>query len=291
MRTGFGVLAFWLSIGTALAADGVLMGQAAFGDWRTDAPGVRRLITPADLPSPFATASVGNPPRRAPRTPAVVPKAPPGFAVDLFAAGLSDAPRGTHGAQRRPLRRGERRGPDPRVSPRGRQCAAAERRLRRRPCRGHSASPSIRQARTRIGSMSRLRAKCVRFAYRRGDMKAEGPAETVVRDLPSGGAHWTRDIAFSPDNTTMFVSVGSATNDDGTASEGTAQLAGVRRDGAGPRRRARLRSRRKEHARRSRPASATVRASQSSRRAGRCGARSTSATGSATTCRPTMRRR
>ena len=34
-----------------------------------------------------------------------------------------------------------------------------------------------------------------------------------MRKLPTGGAHWTRDIAFSPDDKTMFVSVGSATND------------------------------------------------------------------------------
>ena len=78
---------------TALAADRpVLTGAAAFGGWRQNAPGVRRLITPADMPPPFATASVANPPRRAPRTPAVLPTAPPGFAVALFASGL-DEPR------------------------------------------------------------------------------------------------------------------------------------------------------------------------------------------------------
>ena len=52
-----------------------------------------------------------------------------------------------------------------------------------------------------------------RFPYRSGDVKASGPAKMIVRNLPAGGAHWTRDIAFSPDDRTMFVSVGSATND------------------------------------------------------------------------------
>jgi len=33
---------------------GVLTGAAAFGDWRSDAPGVRRLIRVEDLPGPFA---------------------------------------------------------------------------------------------------------------------------------------------------------------------------------------------------------------------------------------------
>jgi hypothetical protein len=30
----------------------VLKGAAAFGDWRADRPGVRRLIKPEDLPKP-----------------------------------------------------------------------------------------------------------------------------------------------------------------------------------------------------------------------------------------------
>ena len=49
----------------------------------------------------------------------------------------------------------------------------------------------------------------VRFPYRSGDMKASGPAEKIA-SLPSGGGHWTRDLAFSPDDKTLFVSVGSA---------------------------------------------------------------------------------
>ena len=87
-----GAIGVCLFTATALAADDVRTGPAAYGDWRTDAPGVRRLITPADMPPPNATGSVANPSRRAPRTPAVAPRAPPGFSVDLFAQGLS-APR------------------------------------------------------------------------------------------------------------------------------------------------------------------------------------------------------
>ena len=51
----------------------------------------------------------------------------------------------------------------------------------------------------------------VRFPYRSGDLKAAGPAETIVAKLPVGG-HSTRDIAFTPDNARMLVSVGSASN-------------------------------------------------------------------------------
>ena len=58
----------------------------------------------------------------------------------------------------------------------------------------------------------------VRFAYRNGATKALEPAETIVKDIPSGnesvggGGHWTRDLEFSPDGKTLFVSVGSRSN-------------------------------------------------------------------------------
>src|SRR5215831_5568576 len=39
----------------------LLVGKAAFGDWRTDAPLVRRKIT--DLLAPYTTRSASNPPR------------------------------------------------------------------------------------------------------------------------------------------------------------------------------------------------------------------------------------
>src|SRR5271166_151451 len=49
-----------------------------------------------------------------------------------------------------------------------------------------------------------------------------------IRWAPSGGAHWTRDIAFSADGGTMFVSVGSATNDaDNVRSPREADIASV----------------------------------------------------------------
>ena len=37
------------------ASDAVLRGHDAFGDFSTNRPGVRRLITVADLPAPYAT--------------------------------------------------------------------------------------------------------------------------------------------------------------------------------------------------------------------------------------------
>ena len=57
----------------------VRKGKAAFGDWTTDAPGVRRLITVADLPDPIATPSVDNGPRQVARPDGAEPKVPAGF--------------------------------------------------------------------------------------------------------------------------------------------------------------------------------------------------------------------
>src|SRR5438105_2484631 len=87
----------WLAalVGSAVAfgqSSPVLMGAAAYGDWRSDAPGVRRKITPADLPSPYATASANNGPMIAERPPNAWPKAPPSFVVEPLATGL-DNPR------------------------------------------------------------------------------------------------------------------------------------------------------------------------------------------------------
>jgi len=54
------------------------------------------------------------------------------------------------------------------------------------------------------------RVTTLRLSRRRCEAGRE--AEVVIPQLPSGGGHFTRDIAFSPDGTQLFVSVGSASN-------------------------------------------------------------------------------
>jgi glucose/arabinose dehydrogenase len=53
----------------------------------------------------------------------------------------------------------------------------------------------------------------VRFRYAPGDLAAQSGPERLL-DLPGGGyhQHWTRDLVFSADGRTLFVSVGSQTN-------------------------------------------------------------------------------
>jgi hypothetical protein len=69
------------------APNKVLVGAAAFGDWHSDAPGVRRLITVQDLPETGKEA-----PSFAEVVPMPVgarPRVPEGFSAELVAAGLA----------------------------------------------------------------------------------------------------------------------------------------------------------------------------------------------------------
>ena len=54
----------------------------------------------------------------------------------------------------------------------------------------------------------------VRYPYKNGDLKARGAAKYVVPTIAptKGGNHVTRDLVFSADGKTMFVSAGSASN-------------------------------------------------------------------------------
>ena len=91
-----GIIAAGLVGTAAIAAMGqsppILTGAAAYGDWRTDGPGIRRRITPADMRRPYDMASGSNHPTVAARPANAWPKAPPGFVVELWAGGL-DNPR------------------------------------------------------------------------------------------------------------------------------------------------------------------------------------------------------
>jgi len=53
----------------------------------------------------------------------------------------------------------------------------------------------------------------VRFRYKPGQTKAEGPPEKIC-SLPGQGyrQHWTRNVVFRPDGAKMYVTVGSQTN-------------------------------------------------------------------------------
>jgi glucose/arabinose dehydrogenase len=191
----------------------VRTGQAALGDWRADAPGVWRKITVADLPPPFANASASNAPSVVAAPPGAAPRTLPGFTARPFATGL-DAPRLI------------------RTAPNGDIFVAESLSGRIRVLRTVDGAAHPAKVATFISGLDQPFGiafypagpepqwvyiantdSVVRIPYRSGDLTARGPAETVVAKLtPSPGGHWTRDIAFSPDGSKMFVSVGSASN-------------------------------------------------------------------------------
>jgi glucose/arabinose dehydrogenase len=204
-------VALLVAASDAAERGGLLTGVAAFGDWRADAPLVRRKITVADLPPPFATRSANNDARVVRRPATAILKVPPGFRVELFASGLTDprslvtAPNGdifvaeSEAGRIRVLRAAD--GDDkPRETSLFASGLAAPFGIAFYP---PGSDPQwVYVANT--GSV-------VRFAYRNGDLKARARPEPVVRSLPTGG-HITRDLVFSPDGRRMFVSVGSASN-------------------------------------------------------------------------------
>lgn len=52
----------------------------------------------------------------------------------------------------------------------------------------------------------------VRFTYKQGDLALKGNAEKVV-DLPAGiNHHWTKNVVANPDQTKLYISVGSNSN-------------------------------------------------------------------------------
>jgi glucose/arabinose dehydrogenase len=209
-------LAMFTAIGSGLlgAADGasaqeILRGQAAFTDWSADRPGLRRHITPADLPPPSLAGSSSNPARIVRRAPGQTPAVPPGFHISLFAEGLDDprqmrtAPNGDifvaeSSAGRVRVFRPAVKGP-----PAGRVFAAGL----ASPFGIALYPPGPDPQWVYIANTSSV----VRFPYRNGDLAARGAPETIVPELPVHG-HSTRDVAFSPDGKTMFVSIGSASN-------------------------------------------------------------------------------
>ena len=188
------------------------IGAAAYGDWRSDAPGVRRKLTEADMPAPGASRSAANPSWAVARPDGALPKAPAGFAVSLFASGLNEprvvrvAPNGDVFVAESAAGRVTVLSAADGAAKAATSAIFADGLHRPFGVAFYPAGPDPRYV--YVAETDRV----VRFPYRSGETKAAGPAEVVVAALPSGRGHWTRDLAFSADGRTLFVSVGSASN-------------------------------------------------------------------------------
>jgi glucose/arabinose dehydrogenase len=191
----------------------LLVGQAAFVDYRTLKAGTFRKITPADLPPPFATESARNNARVIPRPADAWPQAPDGFKVDLYASGL-DGPRQIRIAPNGDFFVAETRAGQVKVF-RGRTADGKPEQVSvfatglRQPFGISFAPPGPDPQWLYVGNTNSV----VRFPYKKGDLKATGEPATIVPELPTGG-HSTRDVVFSRDGKRMWVAVGSLSNVD-----------------------------------------------------------------------------
>jgi len=189
------------------------MPQPPFSDFRTQEPGKTRKITVADLPAPFATQSAQNGPRMVARPADAWPKAPAGFKVELYAAGL-DNPRLLRTAPNGDIFLAEM---DPGKIMVFRGLSEGKPELTGVYATGLNQPygiafypPGPNPQWLYIGNTDEV----VRFPYKNGDLKATAKPEHVA-DLPSSrGGHTTRDVEFSLDGKTMFVGVGSRSNVD-----------------------------------------------------------------------------
>jgi hypothetical protein len=173
----------------------------AYGDWHSDAPGVRRLITPGSMPPPFASSYASRGPEVIAQPRHVAPVVPAGFVVSLFASGL-DMPRTLRTAPNGDVFLAESGAGVVRVFT-GQQSRVFASGLTLPFGIGFwPPGPSPRFV--YVAETNRV----MRFPYPNG-----GRPEVIVPSLPEGGGHWTRDLVFSPDGKRMFVSVGSSTND------------------------------------------------------------------------------
>jgi glucose/arabinose dehydrogenase len=201
---------------TTNASAEVLRGRDAFGDWTTDAPGVRRKILVEDLPKPHEVPSSKNRPKMVDRPEGAWPKVPEGFKVELYAEKLKEprvivtAPNGdVLVAESKSDRISILRDADGDGKPDLNQVFASG---LKQPF-GIAFYP-VGEAPEYV-YVANTNA-VVRFPYASGQLKVEGEPELITElsggGQLTGGGHWTRDIVFSNDGKKLYVSVGSKSN-------------------------------------------------------------------------------
>jgi glucose/arabinose dehydrogenase len=185
----------WFFLGAGLFVAGPTMAQVTYGK-------------KPDLPAPFATKSAGNGPDKSTPPEGFLPTVPAGFHVNIFAKDfknprfLASAPNGdvfvadTGAGEVVVLR-------DPQRTGGAQQREVFAGRLNR-PFGIAFHDDYVYIANT---------GEVVRFHYDKQTSKRLGEAEHVL-DLPPGGGHFSRTIAFSADGKKLFISVGSSSNID-----------------------------------------------------------------------------
>ena len=192
--------------------------SSPFYDFHEESPGKIHKFSINDLPPPYASKSATNFPAPAERPAGAMPKTLAGFSVNIYAEGF-DEPR------------------EIRTAPNGDVFLAESDKGEIKVLHGISKDGKAEQVSSFTTGLNKPfgiafyplgsnpqwvyiaeTGSVKKFPYHNGDLKASGPAQTVVAELfpgaEHGRGHWTRDIAFSPDGKKMYVSIGSQSNVD-----------------------------------------------------------------------------
>ena len=216
LRLPAGLLLFSLALLTAadkIDSKNIRTGKDAWANATSLKPGTARKITAKDLPQPSEPSREFG--TLIPRPAGVMPQAPAGFKVNLYAdSGLNQprqirvAPDGDFfvadsGAGEIKVFRGiTKEGKPEQVS----VFATGLKQPFGVNFYPNGDNPSF----VYVGNTNSV----VRFPYRNGDMRASGAAEVIIPEIPAGGGHWTRDVVFSKDGRSLLLAVGSASNID-----------------------------------------------------------------------------
>lgn len=194
---------------SATAPGKVLRGNAAFGDWKEDAPGIRRLITIADLPE--ITPEVANLVELAPKPAGATPHVPGGFQVEVVASNLAQA-RVIHTAPNGDLFVSNSSAGEVRVYrvPPGSSIPTETEIFAsglHQPYGMAFYPPGPGPQWLYVANSNGV----VRFPYKNGDLKTTGKAQQIVDCIPPTH-HWTRDILITPDGKRLLLTVASGSN-------------------------------------------------------------------------------
>jgi glucose/arabinose dehydrogenase len=222
---GVGIAAALLLHAAKTDGMNVITGSKAFTNTASLSPGLARRITAQDLPQPQSPGGgkvfmmmLGVAVGGATRPEHAIPKAPAGFKVDIYVSSGLRNPR-----QMRRAPNGDIFVAD--------QGGGAVRIFRGITADGKPKESSVYASLSGVFGINFFppgpnpqwvyltnTGTLVRYAYKNGDLKATGEPEKLIADIPTGG-HATRDIVFSKDGKSLFLAVGSASNNDDGAAE------------------------------------------------------------------------
>jgi glucose/arabinose dehydrogenase len=182
------------------------------GAWTEDKPGDLHHLTVANLVQPYASESAGNGPKVAARPDGALPAVPKGFKVGIFAGDMGRSRLSLRAPNGDIILTEAGKGQVLILRSKGGEKAESTSVFATGLTRPYGLALWPSGPNPKYLYVANINS-VVRIPYTVGDLKAKGEPETVVGKISdTTGGHVTRTLAFSKDDTTLFLSVGSATN-------------------------------------------------------------------------------